>query len=150
MCATVRKGTRWKCCQGQKNGILPIGNFKRSIFSPFFKRQCALDLLLCFQQSRIKNNSRAKNTITQKAQGFMKDDWRWRLKDWSCAVGRGEGGAGLTGVYPQLLLLSDENSTIRSVSGICMRAAVARDASPGRDPRSRRLPASRENHPEVL
>lgn len=43
----------------------------------------------------------------------MKDDWRWRLKDWSCAVGRGEGGAGLTGVYPQLLLVSDESCAIR-------------------------------------
>lgn len=50
----------------------------------------------------------------------MKDDWRWRLKDWSCAVGRGEGGAGPTGVYPQLLLLS-ENSTVGPLSGICMR-----------------------------
>lgn len=48
-----------------------------------------------------------------KSAGFY--ERRWRLKDWSCAVGRGEGGAGLTGVY-------------RSVSGICLHTAVAREA----------------------
>lgn len=56
----------------RKMGFYPQGTLNDPFFPPFFIRQCALDLLLCFQQSRIKNNSRAKNTITQNAQGFMR------------------------------------------------------------------------------
>lgn len=142
MCATVRKRTRWKCCQGQKNGILPIGNFKRSIFL-LFSCQCAPDLLLCFQQSRIKNNSQAKNTIKDRAQGFIKDDWWRRLKDWSCAVGRGAGGAGLAGVYPPhaaaVRLRRERHHQIsawhlHASLKVTVITAVARDMSPGRDP----------------
>lgn len=100
MCATVRKSSRWKCYQGRKIVIFTQREPQTIHFFSFFICQCALDFLLCFQQLNQKQYT-SKEYYQTKGTLFYERWLVWRLKDWSCAAGHGEGGTSLTNVYPQ-------------------------------------------------
>lgn len=120
MCATVRKRSRWKCCQGQKNGIFPIGNFKRSIFfPPFLHTSMCSRFSIVFPVESNQKQFTCKEYYHTKSAGFYE---RRVAVEIGGLVLRGGPRRGRRWADGRLLFLSDENS-IRSVSGICMHAA---------------------------
>lgn len=101
MCATVRKNGRWKCYQGQKNVIFyPKGSSNDPFFFLFHVSMCPR-FPLVFPAELNQKQYTSKEYYQTKGTEFY-ERWRvWRLKDWSCAAARGEGGTRLTNVYPQ-------------------------------------------------
>lgn len=121
MCATVRKRTRWKCCQGQTNGIVPIGNFEWSIFFPSYVN--VLQIYYCVS-SRVES----KTILGQRILAHQKRRLLWKTTsggDWKIGPAQWAEGSVALGwqVSTRSSCSSDENSTITSVSGICMRVS---------------------------
>lgn len=145
MCATVRKRSRWKCCRGQKNGILPLGNFKRSIIFPFLHTSMCSRFTIVFPAESNQKQFTGKEYYHTESAGFYERRLAVEIERLVLRSGPRRGRRWADGRLPAaaVALRKPHRRTsewhLHAHHKASVIAAVARDTSPGRDPRSRRV-----------
>lgn len=144
MCATVRKSSRWKCYQGQKNVIFTQREPQTIHFFFFFHASVCSRFPVEYPAELHQKQYTSKEHCQTKGTEFYERWLVWRLKDWSCTAAHGRGGTLLTNVYRQhgaaVLLRWKLHAQIgewhlHASLKVSVISAVTRDMRPRGDPR---------------